>query len=124
MVTLFQQRLGHGQHAPFRHAGAAPWAGIAEDEDGVWRDVPVLVVDPFAEFGIAVEDHGRPLVHEEGLAAGGSDEGSPGFRPQYAEGYFGAYLRDPDGNKVHVVYRGDMLEHQAGLRHSRRSNVS
>src|SRR5690625_2107215 len=63
-------------------------------------------------------------AYAAGLAAGGSDEGSPGFRPQYAEGYFGAYLRDPDGKKVHVVYRGDMVEHQAGLRHSRRSNVS
>ena len=42
-----------------------------------------------------------------GLAAGGSDEGEPGERPHYGKGYYGAYLRDPDGNKVHVVYRGE-----------------
>ena len=43
-----------------------------------------------------------------GIAAGGTDEGPPGERPHYARGYFGAYLRDPDGNKVHLVYRGDL----------------
>ncbi len=43
------------------------------------------------------------------LAAGGTDEGKPGPRPQYAEGYYGAYLRDPDNNKVHIVFRGDLV---------------
>ena len=47
-------------------------------------------------------------AHGAGLAAGGTDEGAPGLRPQYGDGYYGAYLRDPDGNKVHVVYRGDL----------------
>lgn len=47
-------------------------------------------------------------AHEAGMLAGGSDTGKPGFRPQYGEGYYGAYLRDPDGNKVHVVHRGDL----------------
>lgn len=43
-----------------------------------------------------------------GLANGGLDEGAPGERPHYGAGYFGAYLRDPDGNKIHIVYRGDL----------------
>lgn len=38
------------------------------------------------------------------LAAGGSDEGAPGLRPQYGEGYFGAYARDPEGNKICIVH--------------------
>ena len=46
-------------------------------------------------------------AHAAGLAAGGTDEGAPGPR-SYGEGYFGAYLRDPDGNKIHVVHRGDL----------------
>jgi catechol 2,3-dioxygenase-like lactoylglutathione lyase family enzyme len=33
-----------------------------------------------------------------------------GPRPHYGNGYYGAYLRDPDGNKVHVVYRGDLQQ--------------
>ena len=43
------------------------------------------------------------------MACGGKDEGRPDIRPHYGHGYFGAYLRDPDGNKLHIVYRGDLL---------------
>jgi catechol 2,3-dioxygenase-like lactoylglutathione lyase family enzyme len=43
-----------------------------------------------------------------GLAAHGTDDGRPGPRPNYGAGYYGTYLRDPDGNKVHVAYRGDL----------------
>jgi catechol 2,3-dioxygenase-like lactoylglutathione lyase family enzyme len=37
--------------------------------------------------------------HAAGLAHGGSDEGEPGPRP-FAPTAYGAYLRDPDGNKI------------------------
>ncbi|MBY0572064.1 MAG: VOC family protein [Undibacterium sp.] len=43
------------------------------------------------------------------LAAGGSSEGDPAERAHYAKNYYGAYLRDPDGNKVHITYRGDLV---------------
>lgn len=43
-----------------------------------------------------------------GLATGGTDEGEPGLRAHYGPGYYGAYLRDPDGNKLHVVFRADL----------------
>ena len=36
------------------------------------------------------------------LANGGSCEGEPGLRPQYHANYYGAYFRDPDGNKLCV----------------------
>ena len=38
-----------------------------------------------------------------GLASGGADEGAPGFRT-YHPGYFAAFLRDPEGNKVEAVF--------------------
>jgi len=44
-------------------------------------------------------------AHAAGLAAGGMDEGAPALRPQYSAQYYGAYLRDPDGNKLCVVNR-------------------
>lgn len=37
------------------------------------------------------------------LHNGGQDEGGPGLRPDYHEHYYGAYFRDPDGNKLCVV---------------------
>jgi len=41
--------------------------------------------------------------HRAALAAGGSDEGPPGPRPQYANGYYAAFVRDRDGNRIEVV---------------------
>ena len=45
--------------------------------------------------------------HEAGLGAGGTDDGAPGLRPQYSPDYYGAFLRDPDGNKIEAVRYGD-----------------
>lgn len=39
-------------------------------------------------------------VHALALRHGGSDEGAPGLRPHYHPTYYGAYFRDPDGNKL------------------------
>jgi catechol 2,3-dioxygenase-like lactoylglutathione lyase family enzyme len=41
--------------------------------------------------------------HTAALVAGGSDEGAPGLRPHYHPNYYGAYVRDPDGNKLQAV---------------------
>ncbi|MFG6430950.1 VOC family protein [Roseateles sp. LYH14W] len=42
-------------------------------------------------------------VHALALAQGGSCEGPPGLRPEYHAHYYGAYFRDPDGNKLCVA---------------------
>ena len=34
------------------------------------------------------------------IASGGTSDGEPGPRPEYHEHYYGAYFRDPDGNKL------------------------
>ena len=39
-------------------------------------------------------------LHAAALAAGGSDEGEPGFRASYGPRFYVAYLRDPQGNKI------------------------
>jgi catechol 2,3-dioxygenase-like lactoylglutathione lyase family enzyme len=41
--------------------------------------------------------------HAAALANGGTDEGAPGLRPHYHPNYYGAYVRDPDGNKIQAV---------------------
>lgn len=41
--------------------------------------------------------------HEVALAAGGQDEGAPGLRPHYHPNFYGAYVRDPYGNKLCAV---------------------
>jgi catechol 2,3-dioxygenase-like lactoylglutathione lyase family enzyme len=44
-------------------------------------------------------------AHAAALAAGALDEGAPGLRSHYAPDYYGAYVRDLDGNKLHFVCR-------------------
>ncbi len=39
-------------------------------------------------------------IHAAAIAAGGTDEGAPGFRAEYSKTFFVAYLRDPVGNKI------------------------
>ena len=45
-------------------------------------------------------------VYAAGLATGGSDAGPPGLRPRYHADYYGAYLRDPEGNKMALACHG------------------
>ena len=42
--------------------------------------------------------------HRAALSAGAPDNGTPGERPEYHAGYFGAYAFDPDGNNVEAVW--------------------
>ena len=39
-------------------------------------------------------------LHAAALAAGGFDEGQPGFRDSYGPYFYVGYLRDPQGNKI------------------------
>ena len=43
-------------------------------------------------------------AYKAGLANGGSDEGAPGFRPPEKQSWYGAYLRDPTGNKIAIYF--------------------
>ena len=36
-------------------------------------------------------------------AAGGTDNGKPGPRPNYGPGYYAAFVHDPDGNNIEAM---------------------
>ena len=42
--------------------------------------------------------------HAAAIGAGAKDEGAPGPRPEYTKNYYGAFVRDPDGNKIEAVF--------------------
>ena len=48
----------------------------------------------------AHNQHQVRTLHAAALAAGGQDEGAPGFRATYGVNFYVAYLRDPTGNKI------------------------
>jgi catechol 2,3-dioxygenase-like lactoylglutathione lyase family enzyme len=45
-------------------------------------------------------------AHKAALKAGGTDEGKPGPRPPDSKDFYGAYMRDPTGNKICVFVKG------------------
>ena len=53
-------------------------------------------------FGVRNAE-GVDAFHAAALAAGGTDNGAPGLRPQYHPGYYGAFVLDPDGNNIEAV---------------------
>lgn len=41
--------------------------------------------------------------HAAAMAAGGTDNGKPGLRPEYHPNYYGAFVLDPDGHNIEAV---------------------
>ncbi|AXI48789.1 glyoxalase [Sulfitobacter sp. SK012] len=61
---------------------------------------------------VAFEAHSQKLIrdlHSAALAAGGFDEGQPGFRASYGTHFYVGYLRDPQGNKI-ALFSNDLEE--------------
>lgn len=42
--------------------------------------------------------------YKAAMAAGGADNGAPGYRKNYAPGYYAAFIHDTDKNNIEVVY--------------------
>ncbi len=61
---------------------------------------------PGLGFHLALVAPNREAVaafHVAAIAAGGTDEGAPGPRPQYGSGYYAAFVRDLDGYRLEAV---------------------
>lgn len=95
-----------------------PWAG--------WHSAggtrPLFVIckpydgqphDPGNGQMVAFAATSRSVVratYQIALENGGTCEGPPGLRPQYHGNYYGAYFRDPDGNKLCVACHAPALD--------------
>jgi len=55
--------------------------------------------------GIGEDRNAVDRFHQAAIAAGGKDNGTPGER-KYHDGYYGAFVLDPDGNNIEVVFHG------------------
>src|SRR6266851_1503766 len=61
------------------------------------------------ELHVAFRAPGRPevdAVNEAAVAAGAEVLHAPREWPEYHPGYYGVFLRDPDGHNVEAVYHG------------------
>ena len=83
-------------------SGAPPFIAIGKPGDGNAASVGNGAMNA---FGAANRDMVNQ-VHAAALAAGGTDEGAPGIRGDDPNGFYGAYFRDLDGNKVCIFCVG------------------
>jgi catechol 2,3-dioxygenase-like lactoylglutathione lyase family enzyme len=98
--------LGFSEILPWRAAGREIAFGLEEAPD----------------FAISTRYHSDASMHiafaadrreqvdafyAAAIAAGGDDNGPPGPRPAYSEGYYGAFVLDPDGHNVEAVCHGE-----------------
>ncbi len=80
--------------------GAATWFFSLE------RPVNGQPATPGNGCHIAFAAETRAMVqefHRRALEHGGRDAGAPGLRPHYDPHYYGAFVLDPDGNKIEAV---------------------
>ena len=92
------------------HDGARPWAGWMAKT----APRPLFVLGAPHDGQAASPGNGQMTAllassraqvdrcHQAALAQGAVCEGPPGLRPHYHAHYYGAYCRDPDGNKLCV----------------------
>lgn len=79
--------------AGFKDAGSHQDFWIGEKPDATGVHVAFL-----ASSKEAVD-----AFHAAGLAAGGKDNGVPGYREMYSPDYYAAFIHDADGNNVEAV---------------------
>lgn len=101
-----------GYARTFKEGG---WAGYGPD--GKKEGLEFYLAAPNdggkATFGngsmLALKAKDRAAVdafHAAALNAGGSDEGAPGVRGESDPPFYGAYVRDPSGNKLAAYFKG------------------
>jgi catechol 2,3-dioxygenase-like lactoylglutathione lyase family enzyme len=93
LATLgYRQNMEYGESAGFN--------------DGKNTDFWISAEKKMVPTHLAFEARSRNQVrafHKAALAAGGKDNGGPGYR-DYSPGYFAAFAFDPDGNNIEAVW--------------------
>lgn len=56
---------------------------------------------------VAPTEQAVRAFHSTALAHGATDNGGPGLRPHYEEGYFAAFVIDPNGHNIEAVCNAD-----------------
>ena len=79
------------------------WIGIPDDDS--------ITASAGNGMHIAFLANSRNAVikfYETAMSLGGQGCGEPGYRVKYDKNYFAAFVKDPDGNKIESVYRGEI----------------
>jgi catechol 2,3-dioxygenase-like lactoylglutathione lyase family enzyme len=82
--------------------------GFGKTYPEFWVNLREAIAPGLADSGahVGLRVRSAELVdgfHAAALAAGGACDGAPGLRPQHGDGYYAAFVRDPDGNRIEAV---------------------
>jgi catechol 2,3-dioxygenase-like lactoylglutathione lyase family enzyme len=98
--------------APLGLAKLREWPGAAV---GFGKKYPEFWINQRAGMERVADDSGMHIClratdiaavdafHSAAFNAGGRSDGAPGLRPHYYEGYYAAFVYDPDGNRIEAV---------------------
>jgi catechol 2,3-dioxygenase-like lactoylglutathione lyase family enzyme len=98
--------------APLGLAKLREWPGAAI---GFGKKYPEFWINKRESMRRVAEDSGVHIClrapdtasvdafHAAALNEGGTSDGEPGLRAHYHEGYYAAFIRDPDGNRIEAV---------------------
>ena len=98
---------------PVMDKGFAVAFGNGQGRQWLWISEPMdkeraVVANNGAHVALLADSRAEVRAfHEAAMANGGRDDGAPGLRPEYMPTYYGAFVLDPDGNKVEAVCRKD-----------------
>ena len=92
--------------APLGYSNNMEYGEAAGFNDGKNTDFWISKEKAVARTHVAFEARSSQQVeafHKEAIAAGGRDNGAPGYR-DYWPGYYAAFVLDPDGNNIEAVW--------------------
>ena len=88
---------------PLEHSGGVKVGGFGRDHAAFWL-TEAGAQEPPTHFAFTANSRADvDAFYAAAMAAGGKDNGAPGLRPHYHATYYGAFVRDPDGNNIEVV---------------------
>jgi catechol 2,3-dioxygenase-like lactoylglutathione lyase family enzyme len=100
--AAFYSTIGPAAGLTIRHQTDDRAVFAVGASDGSFR---MVTGEPTRNIHIAFSGHDDDVrrFHADATAAGYRSNGEPGERPRYHDGYYAAYVLDPDGNNIEVV---------------------
>jgi catechol 2,3-dioxygenase-like lactoylglutathione lyase family enzyme len=100
--TAFYATIGAAAGLTLRHQTAERAVFSVGASDG---SLLVIAGEPTRDIHVAFSGDNDAVrrFHSDATAAGYRSNGEPGERPRYHDGYYAAYVLDPDGNNIEVV---------------------
>jgi catechol 2,3-dioxygenase-like lactoylglutathione lyase family enzyme len=90
----------------FESRGASGYAAAGEIDDAFAIRLGTMDFRPPPEMHIAFPAANREAVtrfHDTAIALGATSDGEPQLHPEYGDGYFAAFVLDPDGYRLEAV---------------------